>query len=178
MKLAGCKSTLNPTVVYSIDCSKAVVVGSKVLVLLFVALWFILWGNLFCLALCYFVLAFFSPFSIVITSLGKELIFVLFVRIFDLCLFGFVLFLPLVVWEGLQLVTVTLPGLFSYLFWSVDLCSPRLGTQPTTLSSSLCLKPCHRSSGLRSPGRTSMPMTWSSLNFSRNVSGGSWLRKK
>ena len=116
MKLAGCKSTLNPTVVYSIDCSKAVVVGSKVLVLLFVALWFILRGNLFCLALCYFVLAFFNPFSIVITSLGKELILVLFVRTFDLCLFGFVLFLPLVVWEGLQLVTVALPGLFSYLF--------------------------------------------------------------
>ena len=39
MKVASCKSALNPTVVYSIDRSKAVV---PVLVLLFVALWFIL----------------------------------------------------------------------------------------------------------------------------------------
>ena len=47
-----------------------------------------------CLTLCYFVLVFFSPFSIAITSLGKiELILVLFVRLFDLRLFGFVSFL-------------------------------------------------------------------------------------
>ena len=39
VKLANCKSALNPPVVYSTDCSKAVV---PVLVLLFVALWFIL----------------------------------------------------------------------------------------------------------------------------------------
>ena len=44
MKLASCKSALNPTVVYSIDLSKAVV---PVLVLLLVALWFILRGDLF-----------------------------------------------------------------------------------------------------------------------------------
>ena len=44
MKLTGCKSTLNPTVVYSNDRSKAVV---PVLVLLFVALCFILRGDLF-----------------------------------------------------------------------------------------------------------------------------------
>ena len=66
MKLASCKSALNPTVVYSTDRSKAVV---PVLVLLFVALWFILRGDL---TLCYFVLVFFSPFSIAITSLGEE----------------------------------------------------------------------------------------------------------
>ena len=50
-----------------------------------------------CLTLCYFVLVFFSLFNIAITSLGeereRELILVLFVRLFDLCLFGFVLFL-------------------------------------------------------------------------------------
>ena len=48
-----------------------------------------------CLSVCHFVLVFFSPFSIVITSLGEEgeLILVLFVRLFDLCLFGFVGFL-------------------------------------------------------------------------------------
>ena len=46
-------------------------------------------------------------------------------------------------------------------------------------SSSLCLKPCHRSSALGFPVRTSMPMTLLSLlHRSRNVSGGSWLGKK
>ena len=71
VKLAGCKSALNPTMVYSTDRSKVVV---PVLVLLFVALWFILRGDLFyvCLILCYFVLVFFSPFSIAITSLGEK----------------------------------------------------------------------------------------------------------
>ena len=67
VKLAGCKSALNPPVVYSNDRSKAVV---PVLVLLCVALWFILRVDLFCLVLCYFVLVFFSPFSIAITSFG------------------------------------------------------------------------------------------------------------
>ena len=43
MKLVSCKSALNPPVVYSTDRSKAVV---PVLVLLFVALWFILRGDL------------------------------------------------------------------------------------------------------------------------------------
>ena len=42
VKLASCKSALNPQVVYSTDRSKAVV---PVLVLLFVALWFILQGD-------------------------------------------------------------------------------------------------------------------------------------
>ena len=44
VKLASCKSALNPPVVYSTDRSKAVV---PVLVLLFVALWSILRGYLF-----------------------------------------------------------------------------------------------------------------------------------
>ena len=56
--------------VYSTDRSKAVV---PVLVLLFVALWFILRGDLFLsLAWCTCVLVFFSPLSIAITSLGEE----------------------------------------------------------------------------------------------------------
>ena len=42
MKLAGCKSALNPPMVYSTDHSKVVV---PVLVLLFVTLWFILRGD-------------------------------------------------------------------------------------------------------------------------------------
>ena len=69
VKLASCKSALNPPVVCSTDRSKAVV---PVLVLLFVALWFILRGDLSCFAWCYFVLVFFSPLSIAITSLGEE----------------------------------------------------------------------------------------------------------
>ena len=60
------------------------------------------------IALCCFVLVFFSPFSIAIISLGEEselislgeeseLILVLFVRLCDLRLFGFVCFLFLLV---------------------------------------------------------------------------------
>ena len=81
--------------VYSTDRSKAAV---PVLVLLFVVLWFIL-GDLFCLAFYYFVLVFFRPFSIAITSLAEErvLILMLFVRLLDLRLFGFVCFLFLFV---------------------------------------------------------------------------------
>ena len=44
MKLVGCKSALNPKVVYSTDRSKVMVL---VLVFLFVALWLILRGDLF-----------------------------------------------------------------------------------------------------------------------------------
>ena len=44
VNLAGRRSALNPTVVYSTDRSKAVV---SVLVLLFVTLWFMLRGDLF-----------------------------------------------------------------------------------------------------------------------------------
>ena len=70
VKLASCKSALKPPVVYSADRPKAVV---PVLVLLFVALWFTLRGDLFyVLTLCYFIIVFFSPFSIAITSLGEE----------------------------------------------------------------------------------------------------------
>ena len=70
------------------------------------------------LALCYFVLVFFSPFSIAITSLGEERAnlsafrsFVRFALVW-VCLFP----LLLSVWEGLRLVIVALPGLFSYFF--------------------------------------------------------------
>ena len=82
MKLASCKSALNPPVVYSTDRSKVMV---PVLILLFVALWFILRGDL--LYVYPFVILFlcFSVLSIAITSLGKrKLILVLFVRLFDL----------------------------------------------------------------------------------------------
>ena len=49
VKLASCKSALNPLLVYSTDRSKAVV---PVLILLFVALWSILRGDLFYFLLC------------------------------------------------------------------------------------------------------------------------------
>ena len=92
----------------------------QVLVLLFVALWFILRNDLFydfhcaILFLCFSVLL-----ALRLPRLGKrELILVLFVRLFSLCLFGFVGFqLPLGVWEGLRFVIVALPGLLSCLFF-------------------------------------------------------------
>ena len=69
--------------------------------------------------MCPFVLVFFSPFSIAITSLGEERAnlsafrtFVRFVLVW-ICRFP----LPLGVWEGLRFVIVALPGLFSYLFF-------------------------------------------------------------
>ena len=82
--------------VYSTNRSEAVV---SVLVLLFVALWFILRGDFWSCLVLFCSCVFFRPFSITITSLGeeRELILVLFVRLFDLRLFGFVFFLLLVV---------------------------------------------------------------------------------
>ena len=85
MKLASCKSALYPSpVVYSTDRSKAV------LVLLFVALWFILRGDLSYVLPCAILFLCFS-------ALLALLILVLFQRLFDLCLFGFVGFLFLLV---------------------------------------------------------------------------------
>ena len=66
------------------------------LVLFFVALWFILRSDLLYVfpALCHFVLVFSVLLVLRLPRLGKrELILVLFVRLFDLCLFGFVGFL-------------------------------------------------------------------------------------
>ena len=78
--------------VYSTDRSKAVV---PVLVLLFVALWFILRGDLLYGFPCVILFLCFSVLLVLrLPRLGKrELILVLFVRLFDLCLFGFVGFL-------------------------------------------------------------------------------------
>ena len=61
----------------------------------------------------------FSPFSIAITSPGEERaylsVFLTFIRFVLICFFLFPL--PLGVWEGLRLVIVALPGLFSFLFF-------------------------------------------------------------
>ena len=74
-----------------------------------------------CLALCYYVLVFVSPYTIAITSLGEgranHSVFHTFVW------FAFVWFcefpLPLCVWEGLRFVIVALPGpfLLPFVFW-------------------------------------------------------------
>ena len=70
MKLVGRKSALNPQVFYSTDRSTAVV---SVLVLLFVALWFILRGDLFYEAPCVILFLCFSVFfSIANTPLGEQ----------------------------------------------------------------------------------------------------------
>ena len=94
-RVASCKSALNPTVVYSTDRFKAVV---PVLVLLFFALWFILRGDCFMSYLVLFCSCVFQSFyHCDYLAWGRELILVLFVRLFDLCLFGFVGFFFLLV---------------------------------------------------------------------------------
>ena len=100
---------------YSTDCSKAVV---PVLVLLFVALWFILRGDLFYVLPCVIVFCVFQSFSIGITSLREERAnhnafrtFVRFVLVW-ICRFS----LPFGVLEGLRFVIVALPGFFFYFF--------------------------------------------------------------
>ena len=98
VKLDSCKSALTPTlpppppVVCSTDRSKAVV---PLLVLLFVALWFILRGDLLFVFPCVILFLCFSVLLVLrLPRLEKrELIFVLFVRLFGLCLFRFVGFL-------------------------------------------------------------------------------------
>ena len=115
------RGLLYKPVVYSTDRSKAVV---QVLVLFFVALWFILRGYLFYVLPCVILfLCFFSPFSTAITSLGEERAnlsaFRTFVRF---ALVWFCLFpLPRGVWEGLRLVIMALPGLSFYLFFVLNM---------------------------------------------------------
>ena len=71
--------------------------------------------------MCHFVLVFFSPFSIAISSLGEARpnlsAFRTFVRfaLVWICRFP----LPLGVWEGLRFVFVALPGRFSYIFFTL-----------------------------------------------------------
>ena len=60
VKVASCKSALNPALVYSTDRSKAVV---PVLVLLFLDLWFIRRGDLFYVLPCVILFLCFSFYS-------------------------------------------------------------------------------------------------------------------
>ena len=107
--------------VYPTDRSKAVV---PVLILLFVALWFILRGDLFYVLPCVILFLCFSVLlELRLPRLGKrELILVLFVRLFDLCSFRFVGFLFLLVsgkgcelwlWHSLDFS----PNFFGSLCW-------------------------------------------------------------
>ena len=118
MKLAGCKSAVNPTspfrpyhppphppVIYSTDHSKAVASGWSYSVLLCVCVgggggWvFSMRRFVLCLTLCYFVLVFSVLLALRLARLGKRELILFFVRCFDLCLFGFVGLISLLVSE-------------------------------------------------------------------------------
>ena len=92
VKLAGCESALNPPVVCSADRSGAVV---PVFVSFFVALGFILRGDLLHVFPCVVLFLCFSVLLVLrLPPLGRRgLVLALFVRLFGLCLFGFVGFL-------------------------------------------------------------------------------------
>ena len=91
MKLAGCGSALSPPKVCSFDRSGAVV---PVLLTLCCFVVYSTRRFVVCLSMCHFVLVFSVLLVLRLPRLGKrELILVLFVRLFDLCLFGFVGFL-------------------------------------------------------------------------------------
>ena len=106
----------HPPMVCSTDRSKAVVL---VLVLLFVALWFILQGDLFYVLPCVILFLCFSVLlALPLPHLGKrELILVLFVRLFDLCLFGFVDFLFLLVYGKAAVCDCGTSWTFLLPFW-------------------------------------------------------------
>ena len=121
VRLAGCESALGSLVVCSASRSWAVVL---VLVLLFVALWFILRGGLFCVLSCVILFLCFSVLlALRLPRLGRrQLILVRFVRLFDLCLFDFVGFLFLFVsrngcslwlWHSLEFSLI----FFAIVFW-------------------------------------------------------------
>ena len=88
------------------------------LVLLFVASWFILRGDLLYVFPCVILFLCFSVLLVLrLPRLGKmELILVLFVRLFDLCLFGFVGFSSSWGLGRAAFCDCGTPGLFSYHF--------------------------------------------------------------
>ena len=110
--------------VYFTDRSKAVV---PVLVSLTLSCFVVYSTRRFvlCLNLCYFVLVFFSPFSIAIISLGEERANLSALRTFARFVFVWfclVLLVSASSWclQGLRFVMVALPRCFSYLFWGRD----------------------------------------------------------
>ena len=116
-----------------------------VLVLLFVALWFILWGDLLCVFPCVILFLCFSVLLVLrLPRLGKrELILVLFVRLFGLCLFRFVGFLFLLgfgkgcglwLWHSLDFSLT----FFSTWFGIKWCCVKRTSAQPYTYLFNTC----------------------------------------
>ena len=130
MKLASCKSALNPRWFTLLTVLRRLSGVSLTLCC------FVVYSTrrfVVCLTctMCHFVLVFFSPLSIANTSLGEERAnlgafraFVRFVLVW-ICRFP----LPLGVWEGLRFVISALPGLFSYLFWLYVLTIRRSGLE-------------------------------------------------
>ena len=83
VKLVSCKSALNPPVVYSTDRSKAMV---PVLVLLFVALWFILRGDLLYVFPCVILFLCFSVLLVLrLPRLGKRELILVFSYVCSIC---------------------------------------------------------------------------------------------
>ena len=125
VKLVSCKSALNPPVVCSTDRSKAVV---PVLVLHFVALWFILRGHLLCVFPC--VVLFLCLSVLLVLRLprlgwgggGGVLVLVLFVRLFGLCLFIFVGFLFLLGFDRASVCDCGTPWTFVLPFFLTHQC--------------------------------------------------------
>ena len=119
VKLATCKRVLNPPVVYSTDRSKAVV---QVLVLFFGPLWFNLRGDLLYVLPCAILLLCCSVLlALRLPRLGKRELIVLFVRLIDLGLFGFVGFLFLLVSEKAAVCDcdTTWTFLLPFLLWLI-----------------------------------------------------------
>ena len=116
VKLAGCKSALNPRWFILLTVLRRVPGVSLTLC------YFVVYSTrrfVLCLTLCYFVLVFSVLVPLRLPRSGEERAnlsafrtFVRFVLVW-ICWFP----LPLGIWEGLQFVIVALPGLFSYLFY-------------------------------------------------------------
>ena len=131
--------------VCSTDRSKAVV---PVLVFLLVALWFILRGDLLYVFPCVILFLCFSILLVLrLPRLGKrELILVLFVRLFGLCLFRFVGFLFLLgsgkgcglwLWHSLDF-SLTFFFLISNSFTAIDKLARKLGFPDLSLYLKVC----------------------------------------
>ena len=112
-----------------------------VLVLLFVALWFILQGDLFYVLPCVILfLCFWVLLALRLPRLGKrELILVLFVRLLDLRLFGFVCFLFLLVsGKGYCLWCDTLWTFLLLIFFHTRNKRTRISSSSSSSSRSYC----------------------------------------